>query len=67
VGTVKDTGYVYVNPFYSKMMMSLKAQNFETTRSKVNDANGTPIEIQCVIVWKIRDTAQATFEVENYF
>lgn len=67
VGTVKKTGYMFVNPFYSKQHMSLKAQNFETTRSKVNDANGTPIEIQCVIVWKIRDTCKATFAVENYF
>jgi regulator of protease activity HflC (stomatin/prohibitin superfamily) len=67
VGTVKRTGYIFINPYYSKTMMSLKAQNFETTRSKVNDANGTPIEIQCVIVWRIRDTYKATFEVEDYY
>ena len=46
--------------------MSLKNVNFETTNSKVNDANGTPIEIQCVVVWRLRDTAKALFEVEGY-
>ena len=46
--------------------MSLQIQNFETSHSKVNDANGTPIEIQGVIVWKIRDTAKAMYAVENY-
>ena len=45
MGTVRANGFFFVNPFYSKDKMSLKVQNFETTRSKVNDANGTPIEI----------------------
>jgi len=46
--------------------MSLQLKNFETTTSKVNDANGTPIEIKCVIVWKVRDTAKATFAVAGF-
>lgn len=46
--------------------MSLRINNFETSRIKVNDANGSPIEIQCVVVWRIHDTAEASFEVENY-
>ena len=45
VGTVRENGFFFVNPFYSKYKMSLKVLNFESTRSKVNDANGTPIEI----------------------
>ena len=51
---------------YAKSKLSLQISNFETTRSKVNDANGTPIEIQCVIVWKVRDTAKATYAVDSY-
>ena len=46
--------------------MSLQIKNFETSQSKVNDANGTPIIIQIVVVWKVRDTAKATYAVENY-
>jgi len=67
VGTVRNAGYWWVNPFYSKQHMSLRINNFETSRIKVNDANGSPIEIQAVVVWRIHDTAEACFEVENYF
>jgi len=66
VGTIRNTGLMWVNPFYQKTPMSLRICNFETSRIKVNDFNGSPIEIQCVVVWRINDTAQASFEVENY-
>ena len=66
VGTVRNAGYWWVNPFYSKFYISLRINNFETSRIKVNDANGSPIEIQAVVVWRILDTAEACFEVENY-
>lgn len=66
VGTIRATGFFWLNPFYTTHHMSLKGQNFETTKSKVNDANGTPVIIQCVVVWRIKDTAQAMFEVESY-
>ena len=66
-GTIKKNGVFWTNPFYKKHTMSLKVRNFETSKSKVNDANGTPVMIETVIVWKIRDTAKAVFEVANYF
>ena len=66
VGTVRNTGLWWVNPFYSKFPISLRINNFETSRIKVNDFNGSPIEIQCVVVWRIHDTAEASFEVEDY-
>ena len=67
IGTLKQNGIFWTNPLYSKSKLSLQISNFETTRSKVNDANGTPIEIQCVIVWKVRDTAKATYAVDSYY
>ena len=63
---MKQNGIFWTHPCYKKDTMSLQIQNFETSHSKVNDANGTPIEIQGVIVWKIRDTAKAMYAVENY-
>ena len=66
VGTVRDAGFYWANPFYSKTKVSLRARNFEGTRLKVNDKQGNPIEIAAVIVWQVTDTAQALFEVENY-
>jgi len=57
VGTVRENGFFFVNPFYGKTKISLKVSNFETSQSKVNDANGTPIEIQVVVVWRLGDTA----------
>ena len=66
VGTDRNTGLRWANPFYSKKMISLRVRNFESSRLKVNDANGNPIEIAAVIVWRVVDTAEAVFEVDNY-
>jgi regulator of protease activity HflC (stomatin/prohibitin superfamily) len=63
---VREAGFYWANPFYSKTRVSLRARNFEGTRLKVNDKQGNPIEIAAVIVWQVTDTAQALFEVENY-
>lgn len=89
-GTVKDSGFFWVNPFYSKKKVSLRVRNFETGSSstpekkdaggnivtaksrtagrpsKVNDSDGNPIEISAVVVWKVTDTAEALFEVDDY-
>lgn len=89
-GTVTDTGFFWVNPFYSKKKVSLRVRNFETGSStspeqkdaagkilqqksrssgkpsKVNDRDGNPIEISAVVVWKVTDTAEALFEVDDY-
>ena len=89
-GTVKETGFFWVNPFYSKKKVSLRVRNFETgsqktaeernsngqvtkksgrtsgKASKVNDRDGNPIEISAVVVWKVVDTAEALFEVDDY-
>ena len=66
VGTVRDPGLRWANPFYSKRSVSLRVRNFETERSKVNDTDGNPIEIAAVVVWKVVDTAEAMFEVDDY-
>ena len=66
VGSVKDNGLLFVNPFYSKQRISLRANNFESTKLKVNDKMGNPIEIAAVIVWQVSNTYKATFEVTNY-
>lgn len=89
-GTVKDSGFFWVNPFYSKKKLSLRVRNFETGStvtpeekndhgtvvkkssrgggrpSKVNDRDGNPIDISAVVVWKVVDTAEALFEVDDY-
>lgn len=66
VGTVKTPGLRYANPFYTKTKLSVKVRNFETGKLKVNDCNGNPIEIASVVVWKVIDTAEALFEVDDY-
>jgi regulator of protease activity HflC (stomatin/prohibitin superfamily) len=66
VGTVRDPGLRWANPFYSKRAVSLRVRNFETTKLKVNDHNSNPIEIGAVVVWQVTDTAEALFEVDNY-
>lgn len=66
VGTVKEPGLFWVNPLYSKKPVSLRIRNFETNHLKVNDHEGNPIEIAAVVVWKVVDSAEATFQVENY-
>jgi regulator of protease activity HflC (stomatin/prohibitin superfamily) len=64
-GTVNTEGLRWANPFTVKRSMSLRARNFETAKIKVNDIDGNPIEIGAVVVWRIVDTAQAAFDVEN--
>ena len=66
VGTAKEPGLRWANPLYKKERMSLRARNFETERSKVNDTDGNPIEMAAVVVWNVVDTAEATFEVDDY-
>jgi regulator of protease activity HflC (stomatin/prohibitin superfamily) len=66
VGTVKENGLRFINPFYSTVKMSLRLQNMEIARLKVNDKMGNPIEIAAVIVWGISDTYKAGFEVADY-
>jgi regulator of protease activity HflC (stomatin/prohibitin superfamily) len=66
VGTVRAPGLRWANPFYSKRAISLRVRNFETSKLKVNDQHGNPIEIAAVVVWKVVDTAEAAFEVDDY-
>ena len=66
VGTDRTNGLRWANPFYSKQAVSLRVRNFESGRLKVNDSNGNPIEIAAIIVWRVVDTAEAVFEVDNY-
>jgi regulator of protease activity HflC (stomatin/prohibitin superfamily) len=66
VGTVKEDGFFWVNPFTQKKQVSLKAYNLNGQQLKVNDAVGNPIEIAAVIVWQVNNTASAVFAVENY-
>jgi regulator of protease activity HflC (stomatin/prohibitin superfamily) len=65
-GTVKEPGLRWANPFYTKKRLSLRVRNFESQRLKVNDIEGNPIEIAAVVVWKVVETAEASFEVDNY-
>lgn len=65
-GTEKHEGLRWANPFFTKKKISLRVRNFETSRLKVNDKDGNPIEIGAVVVWKVVDTAEAVFEVDNY-
>lgn len=65
-GTAKDDGFWWVNPLYSKKKLSLRSHSVDSQKLKVNDKRGNPIEISAVIVWKVIDTAQATFDVDNY-
>ncbi|MBN8731449.1 MAG: SPFH domain-containing protein [Acidobacteria bacterium] len=66
IGTVRDEGLRFANPFYSKKPVSLRVRNFETNKLKVNDQDGNPVEIGAVVVWKVVDTAQAAFQVDDY-
>jgi regulator of protease activity HflC (stomatin/prohibitin superfamily) len=66
VATVRVAGLRYANPFYSKRKVSVRVRNFETNKLKVNDLNSNPIEIATVVVWRVVDTAEALFEVDNY-
>lgn len=66
VGTEKRPGLWFANPFTARKRISLRVRNFETTKLKVNDANSNPIEIGAIVVWKVVETAEAAFEVDNY-
>ncbi|WEK35218.1 MAG: SPFH domain-containing protein [Candidatus Pseudobacter hemicellulosilyticus] len=66
VGSVKENGLLWVNPFFTRYKISLRAQNLESSRLKVNDKMGNPIEIGAVIVWQVNDTYKAAFEVADY-
>jgi len=65
-GTVRESGFHWTNPFNRKLPISLRARNFQSERLKVNDKRGNPIEIACVVVWRVADTAQAVFDVDAY-
>lgn len=66
VGTVKAQGLWWVNPFTRRLRISIKIRNFESQVLKVNDHDGNPIEIAAVVVWRVVDTAEALFEVDDY-
>jgi regulator of protease activity HflC (stomatin/prohibitin superfamily) len=66
VGTVKENGLLFVNPLFKKQRLSLRSENLESAKLKVNDKMGNPIEIAAVIVWQVSDTYKAAFEVVNY-
>ncbi|HEX2595528.1 MAG TPA: SPFH domain-containing protein [Luteimonas sp.] len=66
VGTVKDNGLRWSNPFYSKRKVSQRVRNFESGKLKVNELDGSPIEIAAVIVWQVVDSAEAVFNVDDY-
>ncbi len=66
VGSVRNSGFWWTNPFTAKRRVSLRIHNFNSERLKVNDLQGNPIEIAAVVVWRVVDSARATFDVENY-
>lgn len=66
VGTIRENGLRWVNPLYRRRKISLRARNLNGPKLKVNDKMGNPIEIAAVVVWHVQDTAQASFEVDNY-
>jgi regulator of protease activity HflC (stomatin/prohibitin superfamily) len=65
-GTVRESGFFWANPFYTRGRISLRARNLNGEKLKVNDKRGNPIEIAAVVVWRISDTFQAFFDVDNY-
>ncbi len=65
-GTVKQNGFFWVNPFFSKQRISLRARNFDSERLKVNDNKGNPILISVILVWKVENTFKAAFDVNDY-
>jgi len=66
VGSARETGLRWANPFYAKKTVSLRVRNFDCDPLKVNDSSGNPIEIAAVVVWKVVDSAEASFEVDDY-
>ena len=65
-GTLRKPGFRWINPFTTRKAVSLRVNNFDSARLKVNDLRGNPIEIGAVVVWRVKDTAQAVFDVEHY-
>jgi regulator of protease activity HflC (stomatin/prohibitin superfamily) len=65
-GSIKQNGLFWVNPFYKKIQISLRARNFESDNIKVNDKLGNPIMISVILVWRVKDTFMASFAVDNY-
>jgi len=65
-GTVRTSGFFWANPFNRRQTISLRARNLNGDKLKVNDKRGNPIEIAAVVVWRVRDTAQASFDVDSY-
>lgn len=65
-GTVKENGFFWANPFFSRQKISLRARNFDSERVKVNDKIGNPILINVILVWQVENTFKAAFEVDNY-
>jgi regulator of protease activity HflC (stomatin/prohibitin superfamily) len=65
-GTIKANGLFWINPLYSRSNLSLRARNFESEKIKVNDKMGNPILISVILVWRVKDTFKATFEVDSY-
>ncbi|MDY7393655.1 SPFH domain-containing protein [Aureibaculum sp. 2210JD6-5] len=66
VGTVKENGFFWANPFYTKKRISLRASNFDSERVKVNDKLGNPIMISTILVWRVQNTYKAAFDVDNF-
>jgi regulator of protease activity HflC (stomatin/prohibitin superfamily) len=66
VGTARETGLRFTNPFYSARKVSLRVRNFESSKLKVNELDGSPIEIAAVIVWQVVDSAEAVYNVDDY-
>jgi len=66
VGSVRSSGWWWTNPFITRRKLSLRARSLNGERIKVNDQHGNPVEIAAVVVWKVRDTAQAAFDVDDY-
>lgn len=66
IGTVKENGFYWANPFYTKKGISLRASNFDSERVKVNDKLGNPVMISTILVWKVENTYKAAFDVDNY-
>lgn len=65
-GSIRQSGLFWVNPFYTRMTLSLRARNFESEKVKVNDKTGNPIMISVILVWKVSDTYKAKFEVDDF-
>ena len=65
-GTVRENGFFWANPFYTRQEISLRARNFDSERVKVNDKIGNPIMINVILVWKVADTYKSAFDVDNY-